>query len=243
MSSLYPQPAQPKQPEQTPLPAEPVLFAEGIGHVYHDGTRELEILREVNLAVEEGESVAIIGRSGTGKTTLLNILGLLDNPTRGQLIMAGKNTAGLSERERTRMRAEHIGFVFQQYHLIAELNALENIELTAGFAGTKKIDARERARELLDQVGLSERATHRPAKLSGGERQRVAIARALLNRPNLLLCDEPTGNLDPHTSETVMNIFWDVVRQSRTSMILVTHDQQVAKRADRILTLSEGRLQ
>lgn len=224
---------------------ETVLYAEHIGHVYHDGTRELEILREINLSVERGETVAIVGRSGTGKSTLLNILGLLHRPTRGTLLFGKQDAVNLTERQRTRLRGSHIGFVFQQYHLLAELNALENIEIAAGFSprpGQNRKAVRERAKMLLDQVGLSDRATHRPAQLSGGERQRVAIARALTNEPPLLLCDEPTGNLDPHTSAQVMEIFWRVVREVKTAMLLVTHDPDVAARADRVLTLNEGML-
>ncbi len=223
---------------------DPVLLAEGLAKIYHDGERRLEVLRGVNLRLTAGRSLAIIGRSGTGKTTLLNLLGLLDRPSAGELHLAGYPTSTLSENQRARLRGRAIGFVFQHYHLLAELTALENVALGravahgGGWGGANAA----RARELLATVGLSERADHKPARLSGGERQRVAIARALASEPALLLCDEPTGNLDPQTGAAVMDALWSAAAQSNAALIVVTHDELIARRADQTLRLTEGEL-
>ncbi len=219
--------------------SEPVLLANNVSKAFHDGTRELTVLTDVDLALNQGETVAVVGRSGTGKTTLLNCLGLLDRPTGGEISIQGMSAAGLSDARRTRLRGRTIGFVFQHYHLLADFSALENVVIAGGIAGrgnTKK------ARELLALVGLGDHTSQRPRTLSGGEQQRVAIARALMITPALLLCDEPTGNLDPATGAEVMDVLWDVAKEQGTAMILVTHDSEVAARADRVVQLKDGRL-
>ncbi len=224
--------------------AETILRAESITKHYHDGTRELKVLREIDLRVKPGDVIAILGRSGTGKSTLLNIMGLLDRPTSGEIYVNNEPTSRLSERRRTRLRGSTIGFVFQQYHLLDEFSAIENIALgrAVGMGGGLGSANRRRAGELLELVGLADRAGHCPGKLSGGEQQRVAIARALMCDPLVMLCDEPTGNLDPDTAAQVLEVFWRVVRQRNTAMILVTHDQEVARKADRVLRLENGRV-
>ncbi len=217
-----------------------VICCEQLCKSFHDGEKELEILQGVDLTVYPGESVAIIGRSGTGKSTLLNTLGLLDTPTAGRIILNNIDTTKLSDTAKTRIRGQEIGFVFQQYHLFADLNALDNVLIAGNFA--RKNLGKEYACTLLEQVGLAERISHKPAKLSGGEQQRVAIARALYADPAILLCDEPTGNLDPQSGEEVMGLLFEVVQQHRASMVLVTHDKQLAAKADRALRLSGGEL-
>lgn len=216
-----------------------VLSAEAVGKTYHDGTRELVVLKGVTLRIEPGEIVAILGRSGTGKSSLLNCLGLLDRPTTGRVVVEGTDASSLSDRARTRLRGRTLGFVFQRHHLLGEFNALENVLVAGGLAGRGD---RARAEALLAAVGLNERLTHRPGQLSGGEQQRVAIARALLPHPQVLLCDEPTGNLDPHTGREVMDVLWKTVAEQSTAMIMVTHDEQVARRAARVLRLEDGTL-
>ena len=222
--------------------AEEIVSAEHLAKRYHDGARELMVLRDINLRIRRGETVAIIGRSGTGKSTLLHILGLLDIPDSGMLRLAGREVCRLSEKERAALRGHLIGFVFQQYHLIAELNALENVALAAavGKGGGLSKAHRQRAEEILATMGLGDRSRHRPQQMSGGEQQRVAIARALVTRPLLLLCDEPTGNLDPATGEQVLGVLWKAARSEAAAMVLVTHDSAVAQRADRTLRLENG---
>jgi lipoprotein-releasing system ATP-binding protein len=224
--------------------SETVLKAEKLAKTFHDGGRELPILSGVDLEIKKGEVVAILGRSGTGKTTLLNLLGLLDRADAGKLFLAGKEASALGGSDRTRLRGRTVGFVFQHYHLLPEFNALENIVIggLTGLGSGHGIAVRARARELLLSVGLEDRATHLPRKLSGGEQQRIAIARALVCDPALLLCDEPTGNLDPETGKTVLDIFWNVVKSRESSIIMVTHDEEVAKRAHRVLRLRDGKL-
>jgi len=223
---------------------EEIISAAHLAKRYHDGARELVVLRDINLQIRRGETVAIIGRSGTGKSTLLHILGLLDIPDSGMLHLAGREVWRLSEKERAALRGHLIGFVFQQYHLIAELNALENVALAAavGKGGGLSKAHRQRAEEILATMGLGDRSHHRPQQMSGGEQQRVAIARALVTRPLLLLCDEPTGNLDPATGEQVLSVLWKAARSEAAAMVLVTHDSAVARRADRTLRLENGML-
>ena len=224
--------------------SDPVLQAKGLAKTYDDGTRTLRILRSVDLAVRAGEVVAVVGKSGTGKSTLLHLLGLLDRPTSGEIQLQGRPVASMSDRERTRLRGRTIGFVFQHYHLLGECTALENVALAGavGAGGGLGGANRKRARELLDAVGLADREGHMPGQLSGGEQQRVAIARALMAAPALLLGDEPTGNLDPETGGQVLEIFWQVVRSASTAMVMVTHDTEVGRRADRVLRLADGTL-
>jgi len=221
---------------------EPILRATRVSKAYSDGTRTLQVLREINLALRPGEAVAVLGRSGTGKSTLLNLLGLLDRPTGGEIRIQGEPTDGLTEHARTRLRGRALGFVFQHFHLLHELTALENVALggAVGLGGSLRGTNRARAEELLAAVGLDARATHRPGQLSGGEQQRVAIARALMCRPAVLLCDEPTGNLDPETGQQVLDVFWHVMREQNMAMILVTHEPEVGRKADRVLRLQDG---
>jgi predicted ABC-type transport system involved in lysophospholipase L1 biosynthesis ATPase subunit len=224
--------------------SEPVLAAEGIWKIFEDGGRRLEILRGADFAVQPGETVAVMGRSGTGKSTLLHLLGLLDRPTRGAVRLDGQSVGDLPDRRRAAIRGRRVGFVFQQYHLLADLAAGENVALGASVArgGWPGGAHRARARRLLAAVGLAERFRHAPRKLSGGEQQRVAIARALAGGPRVLLCDEPTGNLDPETGAEVMETLFRAAREEGTAMVLVTHDPLVARRADRVLRLGDGRL-
>ena len=225
----------------------PLYRARGVSKAFRSGTERIRVLEGLDLDLRAGEVVAVLGASGVGKSTLLHVLGLLAKPDAGELALEGADLASIGGAARDRIRNRSIGFVFQFFHLVPELTALENVLLPAriesgllswpGAAGAK----RERARSLLDRVGLTPRATHRPAQLSGGERQRVAIARALMNDPRVLLCDEPTGNLDPETSRGV----WDVLRAFRGSdraILVVTHNEALAADADRALRLVGGRL-
>jgi putative ABC transport system ATP-binding protein len=196
-------------------------------------------VRGISLDVEAGEYVAIVGPSGCGKSTLLNLLGAIDEPTSGTLTVRGERVSGLSDRDATRFRLLHIGFVFQRFYLMPVLDALENVELPMAEAGAGKQERRARANELLDYVGLAGRAHHRPTELSGGEQQRVAIARALANRPALLLADEPTGELDAHTGAEVIALF-ERLNRDGTTIIVVTHDEDLARAARRVVHLRDG---
>lgn len=219
---------------------EPVLEALDLHKSYHDGNVTLHILQGASLRVVPGEVVSIVGRSGTGKSTLLHCLGLLDTPDRGEIRIRDYETRKMGERRRTILRGRAIGYMFQQHHLLGDFTALENVML-AGHFGIRK-EGREKATALLASVGLAERMRHKPRQLSGGEQQRVAMARALMNDPALLLCDEPTGNLDPTTGQGVMETVWSLVRSHQTAMVLVTHDPDIAARGDRILHLQDGLL-
>ena len=189
-----------------------------------------------------GELVAMVGASGSGKSTLLQICGLLDNPTSGEIDIAGEAVANLGDRARTRLRRGTIGFIYQFHHLLPEFTALENVILPQSVAGVGAGAARKRARDLLERVGLGHRLNHRPAKLSGGEKQRVAIARAIANSPRLLLADEPTGNLDPETAEGVFDLFVELAREEGLSVLMATHNEALAARMDRVLRLEGGKL-
>ena len=225
-----------------------VLHATGLQRRYRMGQEVIEVLRGLDLVLREGESVAIMGRSGAGKSTLLHLLGLLDRPDAGSLQVDGVETSLLSRARRARLRNRNVGFVFQFYHLLPELNALENVMLplmiqhgALAWPGQRG-NSRRQALALLDELGLADRARHRPAKLSGGERQRVAIARALVAQPRLLLCDEPTGNLDERTSETIADQLFALTARHGHSLVLVTHDRELAARAHRRLLLHDGHL-
>ncbi len=234
---------------EAPDPAPAIaLTARGLHKSYRVGGRPLHVLKGVDLEVCEGEILAIVGKSGGGKSTLLHVLGMLDRADQGQIVFEGRDRAALGAAERARLRNQAIGFVFQFYHLLPELTALENVLLPAmirhgGAAWRRERGAaRERARALLALVGLGDRAHHRPAQLSGGERQRVAIARALENQPRLLLCDEPTGNLDGRTARDVQTLLWGLNERQRQTMIVVTHDERLAEEATRVLHLDDGRI-
>ena len=200
----------------------------------------LTILNDVSFTIREGESVAVVGPSGAGKSTLLALLAGLDLPTRGHVVLNGANLSDLDEDGRARVRAESVGFVFQSFHLVPSLNALENVMLPLELAGQP--DARNSARQIIDKVGLADRWSHYPAQLSGGEKQRVAIARAFATEPAVLFADEPTGNLDSRTGETIMELMFELNHSSSTTLVLVTHDNNLAERCDRILALETGRL-
>lgn len=207
---------------------------------YHDGSRELRILRNLNMDVRHGESLAISGPSGVGKSTLLHIIGTLDRPTSGKVLFRGTSLAETNRNEINRIRNEEIGFVFQFYHLLPEFTALENVMMPAFSMGMKRSELRERAEELLTKVGLADRMSHKPGMLSGGEQQRVAIGRALFNRPSVVLADEPTGNLDEHTGEGIIELLVELNRTEGVTLVIVTHDDSMAKQADRWIYIHEG---
>ncbi len=217
-----------------------VLKADGISKEVSSPEGHLTILSEVSFTISEGESVAVVGPSGAGKSTLLALLAGLDLPTKGHVELNGHNLGELDEDGRARVRAESVGFVFQSFHLVPSLNALENVMLPLELAGAP--DARSAAHAIIEQVGLSERWRHYPAQLSGGEKQRVAIARAFATEPAVLFADEPTGNLDSRTGGNIMNLMFELNQESSTTLVLVTHDLSLAQRCDRILTLDAGRL-
>lgn len=204
--------------------------------------KPLEVLRGINLIINKGEMVALVGPSGAGKSTLLHSAGLLEKPTSGQVIIGDKPSESLNDQERTILRRHTIGFVYQFHHLLPEFTALENVMIPQLIAGVSKANAKKRALELLNKVGLENRVSHRPAKLSGGEQQRVAIARALANHPKLLIADEPTGNLDPETAETVFALLRSLTRSEGLAALVATHNYDLAHKMDRIVTLHNGQL-
>jgi putative ABC transport system ATP-binding protein len=208
---------------------------------YGEGEGLIRAVDDVDLEVAVGESVVVVGPSGCGKSTLLQLMGGLDRPTAGEVWVQGRRIDGASERVRARLRRDHVGFVFQDFHLMDELTAVENVELPALLAGTRSGQARRSAVSLLEAVGLADRARHRPAELSGGQKQRVAIARALVNRPTVLLADEPTGNLDSSATTEVLRLF-DRLRTDGQTLVVVTHDQRTAATADRMVTMRDGAL-
>ncbi len=209
---------------------------------YYDGLTELPVLNGVDLAVKKAQIVAIVGASGVGKSTLLHLLGGLDRPTEGEVFYEGESIFALNDQELDRFRNEEVGFVFQFHHLLPEFTALENVAMPGLIARQESDVAQDRAKELLDYVGLGERLEHRPSELSGGERQRVAIARALVNQPRVVLADEPTGNLDQKTSEAVHDLLWTLNDQFNQTFIIVTHNQALAQRADRLIQLVDGQV-
>jgi len=221
---------------------EPAVFLHAIERRYKQGAAALEILKGAELAVWPGQSIALIAPSGTGKSTLLHIAGLLEHPDGGEVYVDGTPTSGLSDSERTRIRRIEIGFVYQFHHLLPEFSALENVMLPQMIRGLARKEARQRAAELLGYLGLKERLEHRPAQLSGGEQQRVAIARAVANAPRILLADEPTGNLDPRTAGHVFGALSQLVRASGLAAVVATHNMELAQRMDRRVTLQEGKV-
>jgi lipoprotein-releasing system ATP-binding protein len=222
--------------------AVPTLELREVVRTYSQGSGKLPVLRGVNLAIQPGEIVALVGPSGSGKSTLLHLAGLLERPDGGQVLFDGKDCSRMNDSERTTARRGSIGFVYQFHQLLPEFSAVENIVLPQMIAGVSRGKARARAMELLGLVGLQPRAEHRPARLSGGEQQRVAILRALANQPRLLLGDEPTGNLDQHTADDVTAVLLDLVRRTKLSALIATHNLDLARRMDRILTLEDGRV-
>ena len=224
------------------MSAEEIVRLEGVTKVYRMGKVEVQALRGVNLSVKRGEFIAILGPSGSGKSTILNMMGCLDKPTSGKVFIEGTDTSRLNDNELAALRREKIGFVFQQFNLIHTLNALENVALPMLFAGIRRTERMKRASELLQKVGLSHRVYHKPMELSGGEQQRVAIARALANNPEIIVADEPTGNVDTDAGNVIMGIFERLNSEERRTIILVTHDFDIAARAHRKLRMTDGTL-
>ena len=220
----------------------PILELRHVERTYRSGPNAVEVLKDVNLALRPGELVGLVGPSGSGKSTLLHTAGLLEKPDAGEVLLDGVNSLLLSDRERTLIRRTRIGFVYQFHHLLPEFNAIENVATPLYLAGVKKQWARERAVELLDKMGLSHRLTHQPMEMSGGEQQRVAIARALSHRPNVLIADEPTGNLDTNTTASVFQQLIEVGRNEGLAMLIATHNLALTKFMDRVLTLENGQL-
>jgi len=219
-----------------------VLSLKSIKRTFTQGKNQLNVLRGSDLTLIEGEVVALVGPSGSGKSTLLHIAGLLEKPDSGKIAICGEPCSNMDDDNRTRVRRHSLGFIYQYHHLLPEFTALENISIPQIIAGTSKKESRNRAAEMLEWLGLSERSTHRPARLSGGEQQRVAIGRALSNAPKLLLADEPTGNLDPHTADEVFDVLMRLARGAGLTALIATHNPQLASRMDRIITLDDGYL-
>lgn len=223
--------------------SEVALELKRVTRTFNQGGREIAVLREAGMSLARGEIVALVGPSGAGKSTLLYIAGLLERPDSGDVVITGENCADMPESERTRLRREALGFVYQFHHLLPEFSALENVMLPQMIAGVNKSTARERAGELLEMVGLSDRATHRPGELSGGEQQRIAIARSVSNAPSVLLADEPTGNLDPETAGAVFGQMLKLVRGVGLGALVATHNLELASKMDRILQLRDGHIE
>jgi lipoprotein-releasing system ATP-binding protein len=222
--------------------SEVLLSARNVSKSYTMGKRALEVLRNVSLDVARGEFIALRGASGAGKSTLLHLFGGLDVPNGGEIWFAGKNLASASEAQLTRLRNARVGFIFQAYHLLPELDALENVCVPARLARVSASRAEKRGRDLLTRVGLGARLDHKPYELSGGEQQRVAIARALMNEPELILADEPTGNLDSHTGQEIVDLLVALRAEKNTTLIIATHDATVAARAPKVIQLTDGEI-
>jgi lipoprotein-releasing system ATP-binding protein len=220
-----------------------VLVASGLSRYYQQGGTELSVLQGLDLRIERGEKLAIIGVSGSGKTTLLNLLGGLDDPNAGSVEVCDRDWSELGASQRAAWRNQHVGFVYQFHHLLGEFSALENVSLPLLIGQCSVADARRRATTVLERVGLGHRLEHQPSELSGGERQRVAIARALVTEPSLVLMDEPTGNLDPHTAESMLDLLMELNQALDISFVVVTHDPAIAARMDRTVRLVDGVLE
>ena len=223
--------------------SDPVLSIRGLERSYVTGAGPLTVLRGVDIDVMPGEIVGLIGPSGSGKSSLLHAAGLLEHPNAGRITVLGRDCSDLPDRDRTRVRLATIGFVYQFHHLLPEFSALDNVALPLMIAGKSRKAARDRARALLGELGLSERVDHQPAQMSGGEQQRVAVARALTNSPRLLLADEPTGNLDPHTSGAVFENLYALARKSGVAALVATHNLELARHMDRVFALKDGHLE
>ncbi len=218
----------------------PVLSLQGIHRTFHQGREALNVLKGVDLEIAPGEIVGLIGPSGAGKSTLLHIAGLLEDADAGETYVCGEAIAGMNDNQRTAMRRHHLGFVYQYHHLLPEFSAVENVMIPQIISGFSRTEARERASELLQWMGLEERLKHRPARLSGGEQQRVAIARAIASAPKLLIADEPTGNLDPSTADDVFDILLKLARDSHLSALIATHNSDLAAKMDRVVRMEDG---
>jgi lipoprotein-releasing system ATP-binding protein len=221
---------------------QPLIEARNLWKIYEETGERLEILRGVDFSVYSGETVAIMGASGAGKSTFLNLLGALDRPSKGELIFRGKNVAAFSDRERDEYRGQNLGFIFQFHHLLPEFTALENVMIPGRILGRSDAECRDEARELLIAVGLSNRPNHLPQELSGGERQRIAVARALMNRPALVLADEPSGNLDESNSERLHQLFLELNQKFQQTFLIVTHDRHLASLAGRRVYMHGGQI-
>ena len=217
-----------------------VLGVEELWRIYPMGDSQVKALRGVSLSIFEGEMVAITGPSGSGKTTLLNVLSGIDQPNSGEVLIAGKPMYSVSDDIRTQMRAENLGFIFQDFNLLPVLSAVENVELPLLLLGKSATESRKTALEALESVGLGDRSDHRPTELSGGQQQRVAVARAIVHHPKVILCDEPTGNLDSATSNTVMELLKEINNKLGTTFLLVTHDKEIASKCSRVMQMDDG---
>lgn len=222
--------------------SQPVLKLDRLVRAFHQGTRRIAVLNGASADIYPGQAVALVGPSGAGKSTLLHIAGLLETPDEGRVIIQGRDCTGMGDADRTRVRRAQMGFVYQFHQLLPEFSALENVVIPQMILGRGRRKAAVRARQLLTALGLGERVDHRPAELSGGEQQRAAIARALANEPRLVLADEPTGNLDPHTAEHVFDALIHLIRTTGVAALIATHNLDIARRMDRVLTLSDGLL-
>ena len=220
----------------------PVIEISQLSQYFRQGQSRLEILKDVSLKITAGEMVGLVGPSGSGKSTLLHLVGLLDRPSGGKIIYMGQDSELMTDRQRTKLRLHEIGFIYQFHHLLPEFSALENIIMPQLIAGLTKTEAADRANQLLDMVGLSERGDHKAGQLSGGEKQRVAIVRSIANVPRLVLADEPTGNLDPLTSAQVFEQLRSVIKGGKSSALIATHNHQLAEKLDRIFKIEEGSL-
>lgn len=219
-----------------------ILQVKELTREFKSGTRQLTVVNHINFEIEEGSVSAIVGPSGSGKTTLLGLCAGLDQPTSGEVILRGISLGDLSEDERAKVRNEHVGFVFQTFQLVPTLTAIENVMVPLELRGESTKDVRERAKELLTEVGLGDRTHHYPTQLSGGEQQRVAIARAFINQPKILFADEPTGNLDTETGEHIEELIFDLNKSQKTTLVLVTHDLELAQKCDRIIRIKNGKM-
>ncbi|MBU6332417.1 MAG: ABC transporter ATP-binding protein [Bacteroidetes bacterium] len=219
-----------------------VIDLQGVGRSYVMGQEQIHALRSVTFSIARGEYVALMGPSGSGKSTLMNLIGCLDTPSKGAYFLSGQEVSRMNDQQLAEVRNREIGFVFQTFNLLPRLSALENVALPLVYAGVSRTERLDRAAEVLDRVGLTSRMKHKPNELSGGQRQRVAVARALVNRPSILLADEPTGNLDSKTSIDIMNLFADIHAQGNT-IVLVTHEEEIARYAHRIVRLRDGSIE